>query len=437
MRIAVVARSAAGAYDDGVRVMLASLGVAVAVAACAPPCKQIKARRLALHNIKADTKRPHAQVIIPFARLNGLLAQALRPLPSLELNPQLALVSAMVGITVETRSVRVIAARPGYVGVRVGLGFAGEASPLTSITVDVEVKPAIVRRGRRVQLAIGFGADTLRDVKPRFDPKLVSRLAAYLENRLPGGLGHRLPGPMRRLAAAKLLTFLSEQGFALIRSQLLDRIGQLSRTLIDLPELPITRVQASSVDYPQKALRLDVFTSLPVSRGLGQPSHSDAIKGSARLRVALPAVAQITNWAIESGRLPGRYGDDLKPKRDGAYTPRLQWRSGHKRPLVVHVFRESGECSYVRAGLKPLVKLENGRFVASYTDRQYEVVKGNLLIKLGLWLKRWLAWWSYKSKKVAAKASVSVGGKAVRGEVTRLRLRGNQVSADIALRIGR
>lgn len=418
------------------RLALASLCLAVAVTACAPPCKQIKARKRALNKLKADTKRPHAQVVVPFAELNRLLQQALTPLPSLELKPELALLSSLVGITVETRSVTVIPARDGHVGLRVSLGFAGERAPVTAMTIDAEVKPTIVRQGKRVSLAIGFGADTLRQLRPRFAPNISRLVAAYLE-RLPGGLVKRLPGPVRRLAASKLLSFFSEQGFALIRSQLLDRIGQLSRTLIVLPELPIARVHAHSVDYPQPALRLDVFTSLPVTRGLGPEPRTQRVKGSARVRVANSALAQITNWAIASGRLPGKYGDDLKPQREGRYQPRLQWRHGHKRPLAVHVFKESGECSYVRAGLVPILELEKGEFVASYSDREYEVVKGNLLIKLGLWLKRWLAWWSYKSKKVAAKANLSIGGKAVRGRVTRMHLRGNELSADISLRIGR
>jgi len=409
---------------------------ALLASACGPPCQSIVAKRASLKRPKPDTTRPHAQLIVPFDKLNVLLTRGLQPVPSLKLNPAVSLLGMLTGITLEARSIRVVPARKGYVGIQVHLAFAGDASPVTSMTVDIEVKPTIVRDKHRVQLALGFGADTLRQVRPRFAKGVRARVTSAIERRLPSVMRNRVPKIVLVAAAGKVLAFLSQQGFALIRSQLLDRVGQLTRTLVSLPELPITEVRTSSVNYPTPSLRFDIYTSLPVVRGLDTGKRSKPVRGTLRVRVANSTIAQAANWALETGRLPKRYGDNLQPDKEGQFRPVLQWRTGNNRPLAVHVFRTKGECMYVRAGVQPTLKLQKGEFVASYEDRKYEQVEGNLLVKFGVWLKRWLAWFGYKSKKVAAKTAVTVGGKKVQAQVTGARLGDNELRVDVALTFG-
>lgn len=399
--------------------------------ACGPPCKQIAARKTVLQQVAPDQSRPHVQLIIPMDRLNRLLAQNLSPVPPpVELQPALTALAMTTGITVEARRVRVVPARAGYVGFQIELGLTG--SPVTSMTVDAEVKPAIVHGKYGPQLTIGFGADTVRQVRPQLAPRIIDELTDVLARRLPKAVTSRVPRLVLREAARRLVPYLSEQGFALLRSQLFDRLGQLTRIHIDLPDAPFARVQSATINHPERALRIDLFTSLPVEQGLAPERAPGKVRGTARLRVANATITAAANWAIATGRLPQRYGSDLKPSPTGEYVPVLQWRTG-ARPLAVHVFRTSGSCSYVRAAVKPTLRLEGERVVAGYDDREYEQVEGPALLKLGVWLKKWLEWFGYKSRKVAASASLEIGGRRIDGRVVRLKLGPRELGIDVEL----
>lgn len=409
--------------------------LAILATGCSGPCQEIAARRATLAN-RASAAAPHGRLHVPLARANELIAESLaaRPLEA-PIGPELIPVRLPIELPTllaRVAEVQMVPGRPGRVGFAVRIVLLDGDTEVVTLSARAEVRPRIVRDGASMALVLGLDGDSLVAVEPRLGPDSRRRLADALSRWLPDAVRRRMPRPLLERGASELASRLTGTAYRGLRASLLSRLGEVTRVRIGLPEVPIERVAVRSTTAPLAALALDLFTALPVRRGLARAvaPASDQIQ----LRLAGSTVAEIANWAIDHGHLPGRYTRTLRPRPDGEFRPVFDWvGAGSPRGLVLHVFQERGGCSYLAVGVRPEVAVVRGSLVATLRDREIIETLGPVTLQIGVWLKSLVSRAADTTRRFAATTRLEAGGRRFDTRVTRAVLERDELVLDLVV----
>ncbi len=387
--------------------------VALAVlAGCASRCKEVADARRALA-AHAAVAGPHAQIRIPFARANALVAELLRDEPlsvPIELPGLARLALPSHQLTAIAREVRLERGAPDRVRFAVRLDLVDGDQPVTTLALEIEVRPVVTPTA----LVVGFGPDNLVALHPVLDPDARRTLAAALARWLPDSVRTRVPQVLLEGAVGELGEQVTGAAYELLQKNLLYRLGELTRVRVALPDLPIERVATASTD---DALAIDLELALPVRAGVAASAPTD---DDIAVRISGSAVAEVANWAIANGHLPPWYTRDLEPKPEGEYRPYFDYRADDRvRPLKVHVVQERGGCSYFRVGLRPELAVVDDKLEIGMRDRYVERAVAGTLLELGLWFKQLVEGSIDSTKRAVARIELSVGHRQFATRVVR------------------
>jgi len=384
--------------------------LAGATLGCGSRCAEIAARKSALLARTEAAPGPHAQMRVPLARANQLIAALIhdQPLRTAVALPSLGPWTLPIReLTATARRVELRAAARDRVRFAIELELADAQQVITPLTVEVEVTPALVRSEDSAELVAGFGPDSLVSVVPALGPDAGRALTDAVARWLPPAVRDHLPHALLDRAAAQLASYLTREAYQLLRTTLLRRLGELTRLRVRLPALPIA---TSAITSTPDAMTIDLTTDLPVRRGLAiaAPPASDDVT----VRISASTAAELANWSIAHGQLPQHYTRDLAPRADGAYRPIFDYVAADaRRPAKLHIFQERGGCSYFQVGLRFQIAIVHDQLVVEALDRLVEVARASTPLELGLWLKQLIQGPVDRSYRAAAHTELTIGDR--------------------------
>ena len=210
---------------------------------------------------------------------------------------------------------------------------------------------------------------------------------------------------------------ISDEGYPIIRKNILSPLGEVAKLEWALPDYPITKMEVKVSD---EAWRIGLWTNIKAD-GLGARAMSRGVdergRGT-RLVISAPWLAAAGNWAMKKGKLPSRFNRKGEPKSNGSAVATMTWNAKKKvkRPLKIHLW--AGEhkslnlCLYARAGVDPELKVEAGK-LSIKTESKLERVEGSKLVKMAVNLsgigERTLKW----HHEAASLSSMKVGGSTM------------------------
>jgi hypothetical protein len=386
-----------------------SLAALVTTAGCGARCAEIAARRRALVERTGVAAGPHAQVVLPFARANQILAALVAGQPlraPLEL-PSLGLIALPLHeLTALAKTVELRPAPADRLQFAIELEIDDATQPITTLSIVAEVQPELVRTASASELVAGFGPDNLLAVRPELGRDSGRALVDAVGRWLPPAVRDHLPRAIVDRAAGLLAEHLTGKAYELLRATLLHRLGELTRLRLRLPALPIAKTRVAST---ATALTVDLTTDLPVRRGLdaAPPDGDDAI-----VRISQSAAAELANWSITRGHLPEHYTRELEPRPDGEYRPWFDYLAEDtRRPVKIHVLQERGGCSYFQVGLRYQLALTGDKLEVDVRDRLVESASASRALEAALWLKQLILGSVDSSYRAAAHTQLTIGGR--------------------------
>ena len=415
-------------------VALVAIAVSATLAACGAPCQNIISAQRQIHDAKTGVPdgRPHAQLRLPHNRLNVLLQSAIEA-DAIFVEVGLPDGLPLPKLLAEAHRIEVRAAEDGTLGFYTEVLLYFGETRLLALSATVDSRTETVFKDGQATLQIGFDGDSLRSVKPVYPTGAVDTVAAVIGPIIKAAGGRDIPGPLLRPIARRVMEFVTNNAFELIRDQLLSRVGEVAAMNIDMGSAPIERIETRTDRSEQPALVVDIFTTMPVHTGLSaQPATGDPISGTGRLRIAGEAIAELGNWAISEGLAPQAYDSKLRPDPNGAYVPVYAWREGNL-PLVVHAYRIEPPCSTIVIGARPEVRVEDGNITVAIVDGNVESVEGSSLVRLGVGLKNLFGGDIEKSETGAASAAFEVGGQRIRAELLEAKLENGELDLTVQL----
>lgn len=410
---------------------LVALGlVAIATAGCGARCAEIATRKRALIERTAKAAGPHAQVRVPLARANAFLAALVHDQPLRVELPIPRLGPFMLPPRELTAVARDVELRPSPAdrlrfAIRVAIEDA--QGPITTLAIETEVKPQLVRTPGATELVAGFGPANLLRVKPELTAESGHALVDAVARWLPPAIRDRTPRALLDAAAQLLAEYLTGGAYFVLQRTMLQRLGELTRLRLELPALPIASM---ALPPTGDALTIDLLTDLPVRRGLATTA---AASDDVVVRLSGSTAAELANWSIEHGPLPQRYTRDLEPDPGGDYRPRFDYLAGERRPVKVHVFQERGGCSYFQVGLALRVAIVEGHLVVDALDRLVEEVNASRPLELALWFKQLILGSVDSSRRAAAHTRLTLGDRAFTTRVVRAALAGDELALALEL----
>ncbi len=409
---------------------------AASLVGCGSRCPEIASAKRALVERTAIAPGPHVQVRIPLERANAFLAELLRAQPlavPIELPSIVPIALPIHELTAVAREVRLRPAGPDRVRFAMRIEIDDAAQPVTTLAIETEVKPTVVRDHGSTELIAGFGPENLIAVTPELGADSERALGDAVARWLPPVVRDRLPRGVLDRAARELATHLTGAAYKLLQTTLLRRLGEITRLRLQLPDLPIASVTLRSSEAPLEAqnvgqnvgqqagqkeaqqtapievLTIDLTTDLPVRRGLtaAAPAGDEVL-----VRISGSTATEIANWAIEHAYLPQRYTRSLEPKPDGEFRPRFDDLAEDRvRPVKVHVFQERGGCSYFQVGLRLELQIIGDKLEVSTLDQLVEFARASTVLEIALWLKQLIQGSIDRSRQAAAHVQLTVGGR--------------------------
>lgn len=394
--------------------------VAAALAGCGDRCQEVARARAALTGrAGAPDRAADLRVRVPLARADELLDQVLRaqpvtaPIALPELGP--LPISVATGLTAHARSVHLVAAPDDRVGVAVRVDVTDDAAPDEPPLISFDLRAELAPELTPGELAIGFAPADLVALAPDLGPRLTAALGAAVARRLPANV--RVPRPILDVAVDRLAGYLTTAAYQGLRATLLVRLGEVTRLRVHLPELPSARTAIRSTS---DALVVEITTELPVRRGL---PPGDGAGDALSVELAAGAVAEVANWALDTGLAPRWYDRGLSPTPSGEFRPRFDYvaeDTGH--PFKVYAFQERGGCSYFRVGVRAGLRLRGDRLEATAFDRALEAASASPVIEAAAWAKYFVMGAFDRSKQVAASTRLAAGDRTLTTTVTEVAL---------------
>lgn len=382
-------------------------------AGCGSRCKDVAAVRTALTSRAAAPNRSaDLQVTVPLARANAVIAELLAQKPlTVPLDvPDLGPLEISTTLTATVTRLVLEPGPPGVVRVAVSLSIDDPQQQVTAIDAVAELEPQITSD----ELGIGIGPENVVKLVPVLGAGAQQKLGAAVTRWMPDRIASKIPQAVVDLAASKLGSHLTGAAWTVLQKTLFVKLGELTRVKLRLPDVPIANVSLASVRSPD-TLVVGILTSLPVRAGLapGAPASTDVT-----VRISGSAAAELANWSLDEGHAPQWYTRSLKPSPSGEFRPRFDYLAGSSHPLKVFAFQERGGCSYFKIGVAARVRMAGAKLEVTATDRELEAQNANVAIEAAAWVKFFTTGWVDRSKQVAARTQLSIGGRTLLAEVT-------------------
>ncbi len=406
------------------QVVLACATIAIAISGCGGSrCRAVGHARADLSHART-ARTADVRVVVPYARANAVIADALRDRPlvvPVESPGWASLLPGVPDIALET-TVTELALRPTRTPGRVRFALhlrvtdttagSGDDARIGDLDAVIEVLPS-VKRTTTTELVFGIDPQALVRAKPSLGPDTETRLRAAIEHRIPAALRGKLPSGATATAARRLAGHLLGRAWDLVRTRLGPRIGDVTTLRLRLPAVPIANLAVASTP---NAVVVDIESSLPVRRGLA-PRSVGASPDDVEVTISGSAAAELANWAIDRGYAPTWYTRDLKPSSTGEFHPRFDYLAGDGHPIKVYSFQDRGGCSFFRVGVEARVALDRDRLEVTAIDRDLEASAANPVIAAGAWAKFFLFGWVDQSKRVAATTRLTIGKRVLETRV--------------------
>lgn len=367
--------------------LLLSATLAGASGCAASACTKVKNDRQAFLARQGSGDAPALVVAVPLTTLSQALTFPLAriqpvkvPLPDLEL-PQFPGLGVDLGsLEVGLRSVQILPAPEGQLGLRVTFALRSRGRDITAIDLDAVVAPQIAPKDGSVRLSLR-PQDLLR-VRPSLPPAERKKFADFIMDLVPEAASRLVSrGRVEQLTDKILGDFVGGQ-FPKVRDQLLGHLDTLVDVEIDLPPVPLARVVLRS---PGTDLELWLHTTLPATP-LG-PGPARAAGSDARLvqiRMSGGTAAELANQGIARGQIPGRYDLEGEPSPTGEFAAGVGWQTG-ERPLRIHAWKQTGVCAHVVFAGTPALRAERGDLSLAVPDARIEKVTGAVKARVAVW----------------------------------------------------
>ena len=270
-------------------------------------------------------------------------------------------------------------------------------------------------KARKIKLQVR--ADQFKRASLRLGDGAEKALRRAIRKQIPRELRGLLPKKRLLRFVKKTLKVISDEGYPIIRKNILSPLGEVAKLEWALPDYPITKMEVKVSD---EAWRIGLWTNIKAD-GLGAKAMSlgvDQEGRGARLVISAPWLAAAGNWAMKKGKLPSRFNRKGEPTSNGSAVATMTWNSKKrvKRPLKIHLW--AGEqkalnlCLYARAGVDPDLKVKAGK-LSIKTESKLERVEGSKLAKMAVNLsgigERTLKW----HHEAASLSSMKVGGSSM------------------------
>lgn len=364
---------------------LLALALAPAALSGCGPCAQVAAHRDAFAaRTVPEAGRPHLAVRIPQKLLDDAIAAGLRKLvPKSLAIPGLGQLARYVeALKIAPRRVAIAKAGDGQFRLSMELEVGLGAQSLFTLGLGTETRPVANAGAGAVELS--FPADMIQSLTPSVPDGAVTRLTDALMGKVPSALRSIIPRAEVTRIAESAVGWLSQNAVRLLRTEVLQPMGELARLRFTMPDLPLASLELVS---EPGALVVQARTTLPVEQGLAPMPRAESLKRaqsaaqSDRIEVVLAAgtVVELANWAMARGEVPSRFDVQGKSNDAGSFTAGLQWAGG-TRPLKVNVWSSEGACIRARIGASPRVALANGKLDLGISDAQVEEIEGPPLV---------------------------------------------------------
>lgn len=408
---------------------IASITIALLLAGCGA-CQQVTAHRDAFRQqLEADAPddTPHVRLQIPKPVIDGWTRRAIAALPTVPFEvPGLGDLGRYVDrLGIAPRQMRVALERDKAARFDLDLDIKSGNRALFGLQLGavapVRYDPA------KGTLEIELRADMFESIAPRLDANATDRLTSALLDPVPSAFRGALRSTAQR-AAQQGIDLLTRQAYSLLRAQVLTRLGTLARFEVQMPDLPL---DAIALTTSGGAWMVDA--RLPFgARGLG--ARMPAAPGDAlQMAISTDALTALGNWAMDRGKIPGRYTRAGKADPNGDFTAGLGWQSG-ARPLKVHMWsaeQQAGLCLHARAGASPLVSYREGKLDVGFEDGTIEEVTGPPLISSALDLMG-ISTEAFKfTRSIATRSTIKLGGSSVDLGLRAIELRGEALTLEL------
>jgi hypothetical protein len=406
------------------------LAGALLQAACASMCRELAADREQFFARRAAASGPHAAIVVPFAVADRLIARriaTLRPLGSPIRLP--GRIGTLLGsLRLAPRRMTLRPAPDDRLGLRLELDVLAGDTALFAVTIDLDLRPEVdVAKG---VLRVAVRADDLRAVRPAIASDAALRLAAAIQARLPSLARSVLsPDEIALIARTSIDYLAGHVGTLLVTSGLASALGELTSVRVDIPIVPVSRLWLRSVRQGDRgALVVGVFTRLPAAVGVSMTAGREP--QAVQVRLSGDALAELGNRALVTGLLPRRYDDRMHPKKDGDFTPGFRWVRG-RRPVKLFAWRLESPCLRARIGADPIVGLRGGKLVVGVEHGEVEEVRGAMLVRARVWMKRIGAEAIRFTRRTIASARISIAGSPLAGRIENAFYRDGELGFDL------
>lgn len=404
--------------------------IAIAVTGCGSRCAEIAARRSTLVERPLTVAGPHAQLRIPLARVNAVLAALVHDTPfTMSIPPPKIgpFTLPLRALTATTRDIELLPSPAERLRFVIRLSIDDGQRTFTTLAILAESKPELVHTATATELVIGFGSKNLIAASPEVSEDAGQTLVDAVTRWVPKVVRDHLPTGALGRAVQELREYLKDKVFELLRPTILRALGDATQVRLPLPPLPIKTI---ALRPTTNAITFDLTTELPVRSPLtANPPESDDVT----LRVSGSTAAALINWGIGNGQLPQHYTRDLEPQINGQYWPWFEYIPGERRPVRIHIFQERGGCSYFEVGMTVRVNVVGDELKVDTLDQLVESVEASTALEMGLWVKQLIEGSLDSSRRAAAQTRFSVGDRALITQVVRAEVANHELA--VALQI--
>jgi hypothetical protein len=348
-------------------------------------CTRVRDDRREFQQRRGAGDVPQLVVAIPTTTLDQALSLPLSrlapiavPLPDLDL-PIPGLDVGLGKLEIGLRNVSIQPAPPGQLGLRVRFVLLARGAVITAIDLETVIAPQLTPGEATVRLTLR-PQDLVR-VRPSLPPAEKKKFAEFILSRLPD-VARLIGRDQIEAFADKALAELVTRSFPAVRDNLLGDVGTLVDVEIDLPPVPVARIELRTSPTD---LELWVATTLPAAGLASGPAR--AAGSDPRLvhvRMSGGAAAELANQGIARGQIPGRYDLAGEPNPNGEFTAAVDWAAG-PRPLRIHAWKEQPVCAHVEFSGTPALRSAAGSLELSVPDARIEEVTGAVKARAAVW----------------------------------------------------
>lgn len=322
-------------------------------------------------------------VAIPTNTLNQALSLPLSRLPPVPVpvpDIDLPIGDLDLGkLAIGLRNVSIQPAAPGQLGLRVRFTLQTGATVITAIDLEAVVTPQIAPGADTVRLTLR-PSDLVR-VRPSLPPEERKRFTDFVLGRLPD-VARMIGRDQIATLADRALGELVTRSFPAIRDNLLADAGPLVDVEIDLPPVPISRVELKTSPAD---VELWIHTTLAAPALAAGPARAPGSDPNlVQVRMSGGTAAELANQGIARGQIPGRYDLEGTPDPKGEFAAGVGWAEG-PRPLRIHAWKEQDVCAHVVFSGTPNLRADKGELALDVPDARIEQVTGAAKARAAVW----------------------------------------------------